>query len=74
MLTLSTNLGNSICAQVEEDGIVCPASLHFNVFPTFAVDNIDHNSSSRTATDCWHGTAISATQHILHTMVSNDHH
>ena len=29
-----------------------------------AVDNIDHNTSSRTATDSWHGTTISATQHV----------
>ena len=64
MLTFSTNLGNSICAQIEEDGIVCPASLRFRILSTFTVDNIDHNPSSRTATDSWHGTAISATQHI----------
>ena len=62
MLTWSTNLGNSSCAQFEEDGIVCPASLHLNIFSTFAVDNL--NPSSRTATNSWHETAISATQHI----------
>ena len=64
MLTLPTNLGNSICAQFEEDGIVFPASLRFNIFSTFAVDNIDHNPSSRTATDSWHETTISTTQYI----------
>ena len=64
MLTLSANLGKSICAQFEEDEIVCLASLHFNIFSTFAVDNTDHNPSSRTATNSWHGTAISPTQHI----------
>ena len=65
MLTLSTNLGNSICAQFEEDGIVCPVSLRFNIFSTFAVDNNGHNPSSRTATNSWHGTAISST-HSTH--------
>ena len=64
MLTLSTNLGNSLCAQFEEDGIVCPTSLRFSIFSTFAVDNIDQNPSSRTVTNSWHGTAISATHHI----------
>ena len=64
MLTLLTNLGNSICAHFEEDEIVSPASLRFNIFSTFAVDNIDHNPSSRTATASWHGTTISSTQSI----------
>ena len=64
MFTLSANPGNSICAQFEEDGIVFPASLCFNVFSTFAVDKIAHNPSSRIATDFWHRTAISASQHI----------
>ena len=64
MLILSTNLGDSICAQVEEDGIVWPVPLRFNIFSMFAVDSFDQNPSSRTATDSWHGTAISATQHI----------
>ena len=27
-------------------------------------NNIDHNPSSRTAKDSWHGTAISASQHL----------
>ena len=48
MLTLATILGNSICAQFEEDGIVCPASLRVSIFSMFAVDNINHNPSSRT--------------------------
>ena len=43
MSTLATNLGNSICAQFVEDWIVCPASLCFNIFSMFAVDNTDHN-------------------------------
>ena len=64
MLKLSANAGNSICGQFDENGIVFPASLYFNIFSTFTVDNIDHNPSSRTETKSWHGTAISATQNI----------
>ena len=64
MLILSTNLGNSICAQFEEYGVVWPVPLRFNIFSTFAVDSFNQNPSCRTATGSWHGTAISATQHI----------
>ena len=52
-----------MCEQFDKDGDVCPLLLRHNVFTTYAVDNIDHNPSSRTAVDSWHGTAISATQH-----------
>ncbi len=65
MLTLSTTLGNSVCEQYEQNGVVCPSILRSRVFTTYAVDNIDHNPSSRTARDSWHGTAISATQHLI---------
>ena len=37
--------------------------LRKNIFTTGNVDNIDHNPSSRTAKDSFHGTAISLTQH-----------
>ena len=62
--TLSTYLGNSVIDQCDKDGLVCPSSLKCNLFTTQAVDNIDHNPSSRTAKDSWHGTAISTSQHL----------
>ena len=34
------------------------------MFTVAAVDNIDHNPSSRTAKDSFHGTAMSITQHL----------
>ena len=49
-----------MCEQFDKDGVVCPLLLRHNVFTTYVVDNIDHNPSSRTAVDSWHGTAISA--------------
>ena len=61
---MSTQLGNSVIKQFEKDELVCPISLRNNLFTTYAVDNIDHNPSSRTAQDLWHGTAISASQHL----------
>ena len=51
MLTISASLGNVVCQQFKTDGLVCPSLLRQNVFTTHAVDNIDHNPSSRTATD-----------------------
>ena len=42
---------------------MCNKAL-LNVFTTFALDNIDYNSSSRSAKDSWDRTAISSTQHL----------
>ena len=47
----------------EQEGVVCPIKLRKYTFTTGNVDNIDHNPSSITANDSFHGTAISLTQH-----------
>ena len=39
---------------------------------TGSVDNIDHNPSSRTSKDSFHGTAISLTQHPSEENEGND--
>ena len=36
--------------------VVCPPKLRQGLFTTGAVDNIDHNPSSATAKDSFHGT------------------
>ena len=63
VLSLITSLGNSVCERFQNDGIVCPPELKRDIFTTTCVDNIDHNPSSRTAKESFHGTAISLTQH-----------
>ena len=63
VMQISADLGNSICTQFEEEGVVCPSKLKRSLFTTANVDNIDHNPSARTAKDSFHGTAISLTQH-----------
>lgn len=63
VMQISADLGNSVCAQFEEEGVVCPSKLKKSLFTTGSVDNIDHNPSSRTAKDSFHGTAISLTEH-----------
>ncbi|KAK3740395.1 hypothetical protein QZH41_000916 [Actinostola sp. cb2023] len=63
VLNISTDVANSVCARFERDGVVCPPKLRSGLFTTAAVDNIDHNPSSTTARDSFHGTAISLAQH-----------
>ena len=63
VMVISTDLANSVTAQFEQDGVVCPPKLRNDVFTTAGIDNIDHNPSSTTASDSFHGTAISLVQH-----------
>ena len=43
-------------------GLVCPSQLSHGLFTVGALDNIDHNPSSTTAKDSFHGTGISLFQ------------
>ena len=63
VLQISTDLGNAVCERFHENGVVCPPQLKQSLFTTAAVDNIDHNPSSTTSGDSFHGTAISLSQH-----------
>ena len=45
---------------------MCPPKMRSGLFTTGAVDNIDHNPSSVTAKDSFHGTGISLMQHPSH--------
>ena len=62
VLAISTDLGNSICHQYHQDDVVCPPSLRKGLFTLSAMNNIDHNPSSTTAHDSFHGTGISLFQ------------
>ena len=64
VLQISTDLANTVCRLYEEEGVVCPPNLKKCVFTTAAVDNLDHNPSSTTASDSFHGTAVSLTNHL----------
>ena len=63
VLSISTDTANCVTTRFEQEGVVCPPKLRGNIFTTAAVDNIDHNPSSTTAHDSFHGTAISLVQH-----------
>ena len=54
------------------EDVVCPPMLRQGLFTTEAVDNIDHNPSSATAKDSFHGTGISLMQHPSHTHSGTD--
>ena len=63
VLEISANLGNNVCRQYMRAKAVCPPKLKCGLFTTAAVDNIDHNPSSISAHDSFHGTGISLFQH-----------
>lgn len=63
VLAISTDLGNEVCCRYTDESAVCPSNLRVHLFTTAAVDNIDHNPTSATAHDSFHGTGISLFQH-----------
>ena len=63
LLSISTEITNSVIKRYEREGVVCPSKLKEGLFTTAAVDNIDHNPSSTSSHDSFHGTAISLVQH-----------
>jgi len=62
VLEIEDWIATSVCKQFKEDGVVTPACLRKGVFTVGALDNLDHNSSSSTAVDAFHGTGISLFQ------------
>ena len=46
-----------------QNGVVCLPKLDGNVFSADMVDNVDHNTISRTANYSYNGTSISLVQH-----------
>ena len=64
VMSISTDLGNGVCRRFEEEKVVCPTNLRKRLFTIAAIDNIDHNPSSTTANDSFHGTGISLFQHV----------
>ena len=59
VLDISMDMAIATAQQYESHEVVCPLILRKNLFTTAAVDNLDHNPSSATAHDAFHGTGIS---------------
>ena len=58
-------IAQAVCKRYAEDGVVVPTNLRRNVFVTYDVDNLDGQSKGNISQDEFHGTAISATNHLL---------
>ena len=63
VLQLSTEQANRAIDMYENEDSVCPSTVRAALFTTGNLDNIDHNPSSTSSRDSFHGTAISITQH-----------
>ena len=73
MLQISADIANSVCQKFIMEDVVCPPKMCQGLFTTGAVDNIDHNPSSTTARDSFHGTGISLIQHPSTDFTGQDH-
>ena len=62
VLELEDWIATAVCEQFEEDGVVAPACLQKGLFTVGVLDNLDHNPSSTTSVDSFHGTGISLFQ------------
>ena len=62
ILQVENQLATAVCQHIAEIGLVCPSQLRHGLFMLGALDNLDHNPSSTTATDSFHGTGISLFQ------------
>ena len=62
MLELEDQLAGSVSMHFEKQRIVCPPNLRKGLFTVGALDNLDHNPSSTTSQNSFHGTAISVFQ------------
>ena len=62
VLELEEWIATAVCEQFGEDGVVAPACLRKGLFTVGALDNLDHNPSSTTSVNSFHGTGISLFQ------------
>ena len=63
VMSISSDVAHSVCKKFEEEKVVVPTNMKKSLFTAGMIDNIDHNPSSTTASDSFHGTSISLIQH-----------
>ena len=63
VLEIENDAAYAMCEQYKTEGVLCPPNLR-KTFTISAYDSIDHNPSSTTAKECFHGTGISVFQHL----------
>ena len=64
VLTIRKEINVQLCSQFAAAGQVYPTRTKLGNFISIAMDNIDHNPSSTTAAESFHGTYISISQHM----------
>ena len=64
VMEIKRQIACAVCKRHAEDGIVLPTNLRSNVFVTFDVDNLDSRNQSNFSQDEFHGTTLSATNHL----------
>ena len=57
-------IARAVCKCHTEDGVVLPTNLRCNVFTAYDVDNLDSHNKGNYSQDEFHGTALSATNHL----------
>ena len=62
LLQLTSDIANAVCQSFSAEDVVCPPRLRSRLFTTGVVDNVDHNPSSATVKDSFHGTVVSLVQ------------
>ena len=62
VIELEDCIASSVSQQYKAEGVVAPSCLRKGLFTVGALDNIDHNLSSTTASSSCHGTGISLFQ------------
>ena len=65
-MKVKLSLARALCKQHNEDGIALPTNLCQHVLSTYDVDNLDGQSKGNFSQDEFHGTALSATNHLSH--------
>ena len=63
VLEIEDTITAQVCKFYNDEKIVCPPSLYSGEFTVAAIDNIDHNPTSSTAQQSFHGTSISIFQY-----------
>ena len=61
---IQSAITDQVCREYQTKGLVRPIGIAGSVFTTAAIDNIDHNPSSSTSKNYFHGTSISLFQHL----------
>ena len=58
VLELERQLATAVCDDIDKKGVVCPTQVRKGIFTVGALDYLDHNPSSTTAKDSFHGAGI----------------